>query len=135
MKHQAWQSTGNAVFLLNYHIVWSTKYRKPVLIPPIDERIRELVQQLCKAAGIEIIRSEVMPDHMHLFVCAKPALSPAGIMQVLRGRLAYTLFREFPDLRRQLWGGALWNPSYYVGTAGEVSAQTIIRYIESQKTI
>ena len=134
MKHEVWRSTGNAVFLLKTHFVWSTKYRKPVLIPPIDKRIQELLQQLCEAAGIEVIRSEVMPDHVHLFVCAKPALSPAGIMQVLRGKLAYILFREFPDLRKQLWGGALWNPSYYVGTAGEVSAQTIVRYIERQKT-
>ena len=132
MKHEPWRSTGNAVFLLNYHFVWSTKYRKPVLIPPIDNRIQELLQQLSEAAGIEVIRSEVMPDHEHLFVCAKPALSPAGIMQVLRRKLAY--IREFPDLRKQLWGGSLWNPSYYVGTAGEVSAQTIVRYIESQKT-
>lgn len=134
MNRGVWRSTGNAVFLLNYHFVWSTKYRKPVLIPPIDNSIQELLQQLCEAAGIEVIRSEVMPDHVHLFVCAKPALSPAGIMQVLRGKLAYILFREFPDLRKQLWGGALWNPGYYVGTAGEVSAQTIVRYIESQKT-
>ena len=129
MKHAVWRSTGNAVFLLKTHFVWSTKYRKPVLIPPIDKRIAELLLQLCEAVGIE-----VMPDHVHLFVCAKPALSPAGIMQVIRGKLAHILFRKFPDLRKQLWGGSLWNPSYYVGTAGEVSAQTIIRYIESQKT-
>ena len=134
MKHDAWRSTGNAVFLLNDHFVWSTKYRKPVLIAPIDNRIQELLQQLCEAAGIEVIRSEVMTDHLHLFVWAKPALSPAGIMQVLGGKLADLLFREFPDLRKQLWGGALWNPSYTVGTAGEGSAQTIVRYIESQKT-
>jgi len=134
MKHEVWRSTGNAVFLFNYHFVWSTKYRKPVLIPPIDNRIQELLQQLCEAAGIEAICSGIMPDHVQLFVYAKPTLSPAGTMQVLRGKLTYILFREFPDLRKQLWGGALWNPSDYVGTAGEVTAQTIIRYIESQKT-
>jgi putative transposase len=106
MKNQAWRSTGNAFFLLNYHFVWSTKYRKAVLIPPIDKRIQDLIQQLCEAADIEVIRSEVMPDHVHLFVCTKPALSPAGIMQVLRGKLSQILFREFPDLREQLWGGA-----------------------------
>jgi putative transposase len=134
MKNQAWRSTGNAVFPLNDHFVRSTKYRKPVLLPPIDNRIQERLQQLCEAAEIEIIRSEVKPDHVDLFVCTKPALSPAGIMQVLRVKLVYVLLREFPDLRKQLWGGALWNPSDYVGTAGEVSAQTIVRHIESQKT-
>ena len=46
MKNRAWRSTGNAVFLLNYHFVWSTKYRKAVLIPPIDKRIQDLIQQL-----------------------------------------------------------------------------------------
>jgi putative transposase len=134
MKHEVWRSTGNAVFLLNDHFVWSRKYRKAVLIAPNDNRIQGLIQPLCEAAGIEVIRSEVMPDHVHLFVCAKPALSPASIMQVLRGRLADILFREFPDRRKQLWGGALWHPGEYVGTAGEGSAQTMIRYIESQKT-
>jgi putative transposase len=109
-------------------------YRKPGLIPPIDKRVQGLREQGCEAAEIEVIRSEVMPDQVHLFVCAKPALSPAGIMQVLHGKRSYILFREFPDLRKQFWGSALWNPSYSVGTAGEVSAQTIVRYIESQKT-
>jgi putative transposase len=134
MKLEAWQSTGNAVFLLKNHFVWLTKYRKPVLIPPIDKRIQELLQQLCGAVEIEVIRSEVDPEHKHLTVCAKPVLSPAGIMQVLRSKMAYTLFREFPELRKQLWDGSLWNPSDYAGTAGEGSAQMMIRYIGSQKT-
>jgi REP element-mobilizing transposase RayT len=81
MKNKMWQSTGNAVFLLNDHFVWSIKYRKPVWIPPIDKRIRDLIQQLCKAAGIEVIRSEVMPNHVHLFVCAKPASHSPGSCQ------------------------------------------------------
>ena len=122
MKHEAWRSAGNAVFVLNDHFVWSTKYRKPMLIPPIDKRIHQLLEQLCEAVGIEVIR----PDHVHLFVCAKPALSPAGIMQVLGGKLAYILLGELPDLRKQLWVGSLWNPGDYAGTAGEVSAQTNI---------
>ncbi|MBE0529166.1 MAG: transposase, partial [Thermoleophilia bacterium] len=80
MKHEPWRSTGNAVALLNYHFVWSTKVPKPVLIPPIDMPIQGFIQQGCDASDIEVIRSEVMPDHVHPFVCAKPALSPAGIM-------------------------------------------------------
>ena len=75
-----------------------------------------------------------MPDHVHLFVCAKAALPPAGITQVLRGKLAYILFRDFADERKQLWSGAMWNLSDDVRKVREVSAQKIIRSIESQKT-
>ena len=87
------------------------RYRKPVLIPPIDERVQALIQQFCDGAGIEVIRSEVMADHVHLFACAKPVHSPAGIMQIIRGSISTILICEFPDLRKKLWGGALWNPS------------------------
>ncbi len=74
-----------------------------------------------------------MPEHIHIFLCAPPAVSPAPIAKVLKGTSARRLFAMFPHLRRRLWGGHLWNPSYYVGTAGHVSAGTIKRYIEEQK--
>ena len=66
-----------------------------------------------------------MPGHVHLFIFAKTADSPSRIMSVIRGASSYLLFREFPAIRRKLWGGHLWNPSYYVGTAGQMSSETI----------
>lgn len=76
----------------------------------------------------------VMPDHVHIFLSAPPAVSPAIIAKVLKGASARRLFRAFPPLRHRRWGGHLWTLSSSVGTAGHGSAETIKRYIEGQKT-
>jgi len=75
-----------------------------------------------------------MPDHIHVFISAPPFEAPTDIVKVLKGVTARRLFMEFPDLKKKLWKGSVWSPSYYVGTAGHVSAETIKRYIEEQKS-
>jgi putative transposase len=75
-----------------------------------------------------------MPDHVHLFASPPPAISPADAAKVFKGISARLLLREFPDLARKTGRGTLWAPSYFVGSAGDVSAQTIQRYIEEQHT-
>jgi len=134
MKKDVWKSTGTAVYNINYHFVWSTKYRRQVLFPPIDETLKGAITALCMEHGYELLVLEVMPDHVHVFVSASPKIAPAVIAKVLKGSTARTLFAKYPELRKKLWGGHLWNPSYYVGTAGQVSSDIIRRYIESQKT-
>lgn len=134
MKKNAWKSTPNAVYEINYHFVWSTKYRKSVLVPPVDETLKAIFRQTADKHGYDLLNMEVMPDHVHLFLSARPAISPAVIAKVLKGASARRLFMAYPCLKHQLWVGHLWNPSYYVGTAGHVSAETIKRYIEEQKT-
>lgn len=134
MKKKTWKSTPNAVYEINYHLVWSTKYRKGVLVPPIDAELKEILARSAEEHGYELLGLEGMPDHVHIFLSAPPAISPAVIAKVLKGTSARKLFMAFPHLKRKLWGGHLWNPSYYVGTAGHVSAETIKRYIEEQKT-
>jgi REP element-mobilizing transposase RayT len=80
----------------------------------------------------EVLALEVMPDRVHVFFSAPPKEAPAAIAKVLKGATARTLFTRHPELRKRL-RGHLWNPSYYVGTAGEVSAETVRRYIEAQR--
>jgi len=134
MKKKTWKSTTNAVYEINYHLVWSAKYRKSVLVPPVDVALKDLLAQTAADRGYDILGLEVIPDHVHIFLCAPPVVSPAIIAKVLKGASARRLFTMFPHLRRRLWGGHLWNPSYYIGTAGYMSAETIKRYIEEQKT-
>ena len=93
-----------------------------------------MIGYLCEDYHFEIIQQEVMSDHVHLFIFANPTDSPSNIMKTIRGATAYCLFREFPSNKKKLWSGHLWNPSDYVGTAGEVCAKTIKRYNENQKT-
>jgi putative transposase len=133
MKKEDWKSTGTAVYNINYHFVWSTKYRRKILFPPIDETLKGAITALCKKHAYELLALEIMPDHVHVFLSAPPKIAPAVIAKILKGSTTRQLFVKHPELKKKLWGGHLWNPSYYVGTAGQVSSDTISRYIEAQK--
>lgn len=123
------RATRNAVYQTAYHAVWIPKYRKPVLTADITERLRGMLGEIAADKGFEVLALEVQPDHVHLFFSAPPAVAPALAIQWFKGITAKKLFAEFPRLRRSLYGGHLWAPSFYVGTAGEVSAATVRRYI------
>jgi len=98
--------------------------------------LKELLAEIAAQYGFEILAVEVMPDHVDLFVSAPPKFAPAGIVRLFKGITSRKLKKELESLRRQYWGknAPLWAEGDYVGTAGQVSAETIKRYIEeSQK--
>jgi len=126
--------TSSAVYEINYPIVWCPKYRKPVLVGEVKEFLEDQIKTIAEAKGWEVIELEVMPDHIHLFISAPPFEAPTNIVKILKGVTAKRLFEKFPELRKkEFWGGHIWSPSYYVGTAGHVSAETIKKYIEGVK--
>lgn len=116
---------------MNYHFVWIPKYRRPVLVGKIAMRLVELLHQKTTELGGEIFDISVQPDHVHLFCSFPPTIAPYQIMYRLKGFTAHELRKEFPELKSRLPN--LWTRSYYVGTAGTVSAETIQRYIDAQK--
>ncbi len=124
------KTTRNAVYQTAYHAVWIPKYRRQVLADAVADRLRGLLSEVAQAKGFEILALEIQPDHVHLFFSAPPAIAPSRAVQWFKGISARSLFAEFPHLRRVLRHGHLWAPSFYVGTAGQVSAETIRRYIE-----
>jgi len=126
----------HSAHVINYHLVWIPRYRKKVLIGPVETRLKELLAEIATQYGLEILAVEVMREHVHLFVSAPPKFSPAEIVRLFKGITSRRLKEAFESLRRQYWGknATLWADGYYVGTAGHVSAETIKRYIEeSQK--
>lgn len=129
------KKTPHAVYVINYHLVWIPRYRKKVLIGRIADRLKELLSEIASQYAFRMVAVEVMPDHVHLFVSAPPKYSPAEIVRLFKGISSRRLMQEFAYLCRQYWGekATLWAESYYVGTAGHVSAETIQRYIENQK--
>ena len=120
-----------AVYQITYHFVWTPKYRRAVLDGPIADRLVALLHELVAVLGGEIVELVVRPDHVHLFAHFPPKWSPAQIAHRLKGATSHTLRIEFPALKSRL--PSLWTSSYYVGTAGNVSSETIRRYIEAQK--
>jgi putative transposase len=118
------------VHLMNYHFVFCPKYRKPILINKVKSRLEELIAEKADDLDCEIIDLQVMPDHVHLFIAAKPPLSPNRIIAQIKGFSSKKLREEFVSLKHSL--PSLWTRSYFVSTAGNVSSDTIQRYIEEQ---
>lgn len=125
----------NCVYQTLYHVVWCPKYRKAVLTGNIPAVLEQTLRDVSGERGWDIFTLEIQPDHIHLFLSIPPAVAVADAVKILKGISARKLFAGFPEMKNVLWGGSLWAPSYYVGTAGQVSAETIQRYIERTEHI
>jgi len=124
----------SCVYNINYHLVWCPKYRKSVLDnPKIKEFLQEQIYTIAETKGFEVKNLQIMPDHIHLFISAPPFEAPTNIVKVFKGVTALRLFKRHPELRNEYWKGKLWSLSYYVGTAGKVTEESIRRYIREQE--
>jgi len=123
-----YRRSAHAIFDIKYHLVWITKYRYKVLRGRIAERARDLVQQICEAREVVIVRGAVAPDHIHMLVSAPAQVAPAKLVQYIKGRSSRRLQDEFPELRKRYWGQHLWGRGYFCATVGAVDEQTIKAY-------
>lgn len=122
--------TKHATYKLAYHFVWCPKYRKRLLVGRLAVFVGQIIREVCEAQGWGIGALNIQCDHVHLFLSAPPAVSPSEIAHRLKGVTARRVFQRFPALRGYLHKGHLWSRSYYVGSVGDMSMQTVIRYIE-----
>ena len=117
---------------LEYHIVWTTKYRYRVLKDGVAERVRELIRQSCNSMDVRILKGSVGREHIHLLVSVPPSLSISKLVQQLKGKTARVLLNEYKELRRRYWGQHLWASGYFCRTVGSVTRDVIKDYIENQ---
>ena len=128
-----YRRSAHAVFDIKYHVVWITKYRYKILRGRVAERARDLIRQICGMRDVVIVRGAVSPDHVHMLLSAPAHISPAKLVQYIKGRSSRRLQEEFPDLRKRYWGQHLWARGYFCATVGAVDEETIKTYIESQR--
>ena len=121
------------VYSLQYHLVWCTKYRKKVLQNGLDEECKKMLYEIADEYKFQIVAMEVMPDHIHLLVDCKPQFYISDMIKIMKGNLARQLFLSHPELKRELWGGHLWNPSYCAVTVSDRSKEQVLTYIKGQK--
>jgi len=133
MDKTRYRRNAGSLFSLKYHLVWCPKYRRPVLVGPVEDRLKTLLREKAAQLPVEIEAMEVMPDHVHLFVSAEPTEAVQHLVNQFKGSSSRILRQEFPWLRSRL--PTLWSRSYYAGTVGHVSEATIRRYIEAQKGV
>ena len=128
-----YRHSAHAVYDIKYHVIWVTKYRYKVMRGRIAERARDLIRQICAARDVEIVRGSVSPDHIHMLLSVPPQLSPAKLVQYIKGRSSRRLQAEFPELGKRYWGQHLWARGYFCATVGAVDEAMIKAYIENQK--
>jgi putative transposase len=119
------------VYNIGYHLIWCPKYRRNVLTEEIAARLQELLNTKANEIGISIEEIEVMPDHVHLLVKAKPSAAPDWNVQQLKGTTSRYLRQEYTALKSKL--PTLWTRSYYCESVGHISEKSIRKYIEDQK--
>jgi len=121
------------VYSIQYHLVWCIKYRHDVLIGQVDGDLKRLLKQIAMDNDIIIVEMESDKDHIHLLIECKPQHYIPNVVKAFKGVSARLLFKKHPELKKQLWGGHLWNPSYFVATVSENTEEQIRKYIQSQK--
>ena len=93
--------------------------------------MEEVFKEVAKVYEFDIERMAVVEDHVHIFLLAPPKYSPGEIVRILKSKSAKVVFREFPEVREELWGGEFWSDGYFVRSVGdEVTAEVIRKYIE-----
>ncbi len=127
-----YRKTAHSVYDLKYHIVWITKYRKPILHDAIGLRVRELIQQTCASLDVYIEKGHVAKDHVHLLVSVPPNIAVSELVQRLKGRSSRLMLQEFGELKKAYWGEHLWARGYFVASTGNVTDAIIAEYIEKQ---
>ena len=127
-----YRKSSHTVYDIKYHIVWITKYRKPILRADIAHRVRELTREICRANDVEIMKGNISRDHVHIFVSVPPHISVSHLVQSIKGKTSRKLLMEFKSLSRAFWGRHIWARGYFVASSGNVTDEIIIKYIEQQ---
>ena len=121
------------VYDLNFHIVWCVKYRHKIIKGKIKEDFINIITNICKNNGYEILEINTDLDHVHLLLGLSPQDSIPVVIKTLKGvsaRLLNQLHRS--ELSKVLYAGHIWSPSYYIATTSDNVMENIKNYIKNQ---
>ena len=119
------------MYSCQYHVIWCPKFRRKVLVPPIDVRLKALILEKQEAYGYEVLGMEVMTDHVHLILDVDPRIGVNKIVGQIKGWTAHAIRTEFPFLKSRL--PSLWTRSKFISTVGVVSLAVVKQYLAEQK--
>lgn len=127
------RSNGHTVSELTVHIVWSTKYRYPVLTGDIKVRCRMILMQICEAEDVLILKGVVSSDHVHMHINYRPSQSVSDIVKKLKGRSSRKLQQEFPQLSKRYWGRHFWAIGFGCWSSGNITDEMVNNYLEHHR--
>jgi putative transposase len=125
--------TSHAVYDTKYHLVWAPKYRKWISRGDLRGRTKEIFEE------IAIDTLEIAKDHVHIFLSFPPRYPLSKVVGMLKSISASVIFNEHPEVKKELWGGELWEDGYFARTIGgkvttEVSRKYITGHREQEKS-
>ncbi len=121
------------VSVLLYHLVCPPKYRRAVLTPEVDEKLKEICGEISLRYEIEFLEIGTDSDHVHFLVQSVPMYSPTKIVRTIKSITAKEIFRQLPEVKKQLWGGEFWSDGYYISTVGAHNSEEAVReYVKNQ---
>jgi putative transposase len=120
---------------MHVHLVFVTKYRREVFTNGILDDLRGIFTNVCADFEAELVEFDGEDDHVHLLVNYPPKVAVPALVNSLKG-VSSRLVRKKndPSIRKKLWGGAFWSPSYFAGSCGGAPIKTIRQYIEQEQT-
>lgn len=125
----------HSVHQLGLHIVFCTKYRNKVLTGSVEAVLRQVIGETCGHYGWDLQELEIMPDHVHLFVQVDHLTVPMEVSKTVKSISAIKLFTVFPKLKKKkFWGSGMWSTNTYYGSVGQVTEETIKKYLQLQKS-
>ena len=127
------RSNGHTVSELTVHIVWSTKYRYPVLVGDIQKRCREIIIQICETEDVIILKGVVSKDHVHVHLNYRPSQSVSDLVKKMKGRSSRKLQQEFPKLNKQYWGRHFWAIGFGSWSSGNITDEMVNQYLEHHR--
>ena len=125
-------SLAHTKWMCKYHIVFTPKYRRKIIYNQIRKDTGEIMQELCKYKGVEIIEGHMMPDHVHMLLSIPPKYSVSSVMGYLKGKSALMIFERHANLKYKYGNRHFWCEGYYVSTVG-LNEETIKKYIAEQE--
>lgn len=133
-KDQSYYTNRHSCFLLQYHMVFVTKYRKPVLEGPVKALIYQTICDICKEKGLTILELNGEQDHVHILYEADPFTSPGELANIIKTKTSRYARKAYGDtlLRQHYWKPLFWSNSYFVTTVSENSLQIVQEYIKNQ---
>ena len=127
----SYKSNNNVVYSCKYHVIWCPKFRRPVLIDDVEERLKTIIQDVSDEYSCEVINLEIMPDHVHLLVEVDPQFGIHKLIKTIKGRSSRIIRSEFKWIKSRL--PTLWSNSYFVSTVGGAPLDVIKQYVKTQK--
>jgi REP element-mobilizing transposase RayT len=122
----------HSVYALQYHLVQVVKYRKKVLENGVVDLLKQKVREISRSFGVEVLNLECDKDHFHMIFKAKPTLDIPRYINAIKTITSREIQRNFPEVKRKLWGGVFWSPSYFLATTGQVTLDVLKKYVEGQ---